>query len=210
MRPKGKNGRLKNQGSWTIDQSHHRVFDILQGKSAASLEAFLLRLKGREQVRVVCIDMSSTYHALIRRYFPNARVVADRFHVSCALSCIASWSSSVPLVRTSNTRGPISRPFAAAPTGSPIEGGINSTRSSGVTPPSGRFTRCSSPLPPPHPSGVTPSSGRFTPKCTNSSICSAASTAPGISAGTLPVNSWPSLASSPRVASLRWPLSHHP
>ena len=63
------------------DLKNHSVFDIVQGKSCASLEAFLLQLKGREQVRVVCIDMSSTYRALIRRYFPNARIVADRFHV---------------------------------------------------------------------------------------------------------------------------------
>ncbi len=63
------------------DLKNHSVFDVVQGKSCASLEAFLLRLKGREQVRVVCIDMSSTYRSLIRRYFPNARIVADRFHV---------------------------------------------------------------------------------------------------------------------------------
>lgn len=63
------------------DLRNHSVFDIVQGKSAASLEAFLLRLQGREHVRVVCIDLSSSYRALIRRYFPRARIVADRFHV---------------------------------------------------------------------------------------------------------------------------------
>jgi transposase len=26
-------------------------------------------------------DLSSTYRALIKRYFPNAKIVADRFHV---------------------------------------------------------------------------------------------------------------------------------
>ncbi len=63
------------------DLRNHRVFDVVQGKSCASLEAFLLRLQGRDKVRLVCIDMSSTYRALIRRHFPNARIVADRFHV---------------------------------------------------------------------------------------------------------------------------------
>ncbi|MFA6172386.1 MAG: transposase [Kiritimatiellales bacterium] len=38
-------------------------------------------MKGRERVRVVCIDLSSGYRHLIRRYFPNAKIVSDRFHV---------------------------------------------------------------------------------------------------------------------------------
>jgi transposase len=38
-------------------------------------------LKGRDRVKVVCIDLSSTYRALIKKYFPNAKIVADRFHV---------------------------------------------------------------------------------------------------------------------------------
>ena len=32
-------------------------------------------------MRIVCIDLSSPYRSLIRRYFPKARIVADRFHV---------------------------------------------------------------------------------------------------------------------------------
>lgn len=27
------------------------------------------------------MDLSSTYRKLVRRYFPNAKIVADRFHV---------------------------------------------------------------------------------------------------------------------------------
>ncbi len=30
---------------------------------------------------MVCIDLSPAYRALIKRYFPNAKIVADRFHV---------------------------------------------------------------------------------------------------------------------------------
>jgi transposase len=63
------------------DLSRRRIFDIAQGKSAADLEAYLCSLRGRKRVRVVCIDLSSSYRALIRRYFPRARIVADRFHV---------------------------------------------------------------------------------------------------------------------------------
>jgi transposase len=63
------------------DLKNHKVFDIVKGRSEADMLAFLGSLKGRERVRVVCIDLSSPYRSMIRRWFPNARIVADRFHV---------------------------------------------------------------------------------------------------------------------------------
>ena len=30
---------------------------------------------------MVCIDLAHNYRALIRKHFPNALIVADRFHV---------------------------------------------------------------------------------------------------------------------------------
>jgi transposase len=63
------------------DLKNHRVFDVMEGRSEKDLEAFLSRLKGREQVQLVCIDLSSPYRHLIRKWFPRARIVADRFHV---------------------------------------------------------------------------------------------------------------------------------
>jgi len=63
------------------DLKNRRVFDIVPGRSEADLRDFLCRLQGREKVRVVCIDLSSPYRRMIARYFPNARIVADRFHV---------------------------------------------------------------------------------------------------------------------------------
>src|SRR5262249_39830547 len=44
-------------------------------------EAYFQALEGKSLVRVVCIDLASVYRALIRKYFPNALIVADRFHV---------------------------------------------------------------------------------------------------------------------------------
>jgi transposase len=63
------------------DLKNHRVFDIVPGRSEADLRPYLARLQGREKVRVVCIDLSSPYRRLIARSFPNAIIVADRFHV---------------------------------------------------------------------------------------------------------------------------------
>lgn len=63
------------------DLAKHRVFDVAPGKSIQDLLPFLCRLKGRHRVKVVCIDLSSSYRNLVRRFFPNAQIVADRFHV---------------------------------------------------------------------------------------------------------------------------------
>lgn len=62
------------------DLKQHRVFDISPGRSEAELASYLQTLRGREKVRVVCIDLSNTYRAMIKRWFPNAAIVADRFH----------------------------------------------------------------------------------------------------------------------------------
>jgi transposase len=62
------------------DLKRHRVFDISPGRSEAELADFLQTLRGREKVKVVCIDLSNTYRSMIRRWFPNAAIVADRFH----------------------------------------------------------------------------------------------------------------------------------
>ena len=63
------------------DLGNHRIFDIVPGKSAADLEGFLSKLKGREKVKMVCIDLCSAFRSLVKRFFPNAILVADRFHV---------------------------------------------------------------------------------------------------------------------------------
>jgi transposase len=64
-----------------VDLKSHRVFDVVLGRDEASLGAYLSRLPGREQVKVVVMDLSETYRRLVRKYFPNAMIVADRFHV---------------------------------------------------------------------------------------------------------------------------------
>ncbi len=73
--------RKKGFATTFCDLEHHRVYDVTLGRSEAALEPYLQRLKGREQVRVVCMDLSDTYRSIIQKYFPNALIVADRFHV---------------------------------------------------------------------------------------------------------------------------------
>jgi transposase len=62
------------------DLKNRRVFDLSPGRSEAELAPYLGSLHGRERVRVVCIDLSNSYRAIVRRWFPRAKIVADRFH----------------------------------------------------------------------------------------------------------------------------------
>jgi transposase len=63
------------------DLEHHKVYDVVLGRSEAALEGYFKRLRGKDQVRVVCMDLSGTYRAVVRKHFPRAVIVADRFHV---------------------------------------------------------------------------------------------------------------------------------
>lgn len=60
---------------------NHTIFDIVKGRSEADLRDYLTSLQGKERVKVVCMDLSSTYRSIIKKHFPNAKIVADRFHV---------------------------------------------------------------------------------------------------------------------------------
>jgi transposase len=51
------------------------------GRSELSLEAYFHRLEGKAEVKMVCMDLATNYRSLVRLHFPNARIVADRFHV---------------------------------------------------------------------------------------------------------------------------------
>ena len=63
------------------DLAKHKVYDVVLGRSEASLASYLAKLRGKENVRVVCMDLSAAYRALVVRHFPNALIVTDRFHV---------------------------------------------------------------------------------------------------------------------------------
>jgi len=73
----------KKQGYATtlVDLRNHKVFDVVLGRSEADLGPYLAKLPGREKVLVVVMDLSETYRRLVKKYFPNAMIVADRFHV---------------------------------------------------------------------------------------------------------------------------------
>lgn len=73
--------RRKGYATTFVDLRHRKVFDVALGRSEPSLRRYLRALPGRERVRVVVMDLSETYRRIARRYFPEATIVADRFHV---------------------------------------------------------------------------------------------------------------------------------
>ena len=91
--------RRKGFATTLCDLKNHSIYDVVLGRSEASLEAYLKRLEGKDQVRVICMDLSSTYRALARKYFPKARIVADRFHVIRLINhhFLACWRDIDPV-----------------------------------------------------------------------------------------------------------------
>ncbi len=73
--------RKKGYATTLVDLKNHKVFDVVLGRSEPSLKGYLSRLQGRDQVKVVVMDLSETYRNIVRKFFPNAQIVADRFHV---------------------------------------------------------------------------------------------------------------------------------
>ena len=73
--------RRRGYATSFVDLRKHKVFDVALGRSEASLRRYLSSLPGRDHVQVVVMDLSETYRSIARRYFPNAKIVADRFHV---------------------------------------------------------------------------------------------------------------------------------
>lgn len=64
-----------------VNLSTHKVFDVVLGRSEQQLVPYLNKLKNKDKVRVVVMDLSSNYRHIIKKYFPNAMIVSDRFHV---------------------------------------------------------------------------------------------------------------------------------
>ena len=91
--------RRKGYATTLCDLKRHKVYDVVLGRSELSLEAYFQRLEGKAAVRVVCMDLASNYRALVRQHFPQARIVADRFHVLRLINhhFLACWRDLDPV-----------------------------------------------------------------------------------------------------------------
>jgi transposase len=67
----------RNQGFATTlcDLRKHKIYDVVLGRSEASLEPYFQRLEGKAEVRVVCMDLAAHYRASVHKHFPQAVIV---------------------------------------------------------------------------------------------------------------------------------------
>ena len=100
--------RRQGYATTFCDLRGHKVFDVVLGRSEAGLEDYLSKLPGKDRVRVVCMDLASGYRSLVRKHFPNAKIVADRFHVIRLINhhFLACWREIDPV--GSKSRGLLS------------------------------------------------------------------------------------------------------
>lgn len=68
------------------DLNKRKLFEVAGSKAKKKLIEDLKLIPGRDRVRVVCIDLAPGYRSLVKEFFPNARIVADKFHVLKLLS----------------------------------------------------------------------------------------------------------------------------
>lgn len=100
--------RKKGFATTLCDLKNHSIYDVFLGRSELALEPYLLGLEGKSQVRVVCMDLSSGYRSVVRKHFPQAQIVADRFHVIRLVNqqFLAGWREIDPVA--SKNRGLLS------------------------------------------------------------------------------------------------------
>lgn len=63
------------------DHNNRRLREVAFGKTKDELKYQVQDVDGRENVRHVTLDMSDTYRSFVREFFPNAAMIADKFHV---------------------------------------------------------------------------------------------------------------------------------
>lgn len=83
---KNKKTRRTQFVSVLVNHDKRKVFDVVLGKTQAELEAALKDIPGRENVEYVSMDMCDPYRNFIQAFFPQAKIVADKFHVLRLLS----------------------------------------------------------------------------------------------------------------------------
>lgn len=69
-----------------VNQSKRHLIELVPGKSLPALSEHLAYIPGRENVRYVTMDMCESFRNFSALFFPQAKRVADKFHVLRMLS----------------------------------------------------------------------------------------------------------------------------
>ena len=92
----------KEFASIIVDYNNNRVREACLGRSLDELESSrFMDIEGRENVKNVVMDMSSTYKKFVKNNFPNAIITSDKFHV------IKLFNHAVNKIRIETMKHPI-------------------------------------------------------------------------------------------------------
>lgn len=64
-----------------VDHNNKRVKEIVPCRTIPELKATLAHIPGRKNVKNITMDLSTTYRSFAKDFFPNASIIADKFHV---------------------------------------------------------------------------------------------------------------------------------
>lgn len=61
----------------------HRVLDVMRNRGDGELAAYFEQysVEARRGVQTITIDLFTPYRKMIKALFPNAKIIANRFHV---------------------------------------------------------------------------------------------------------------------------------
>lgn len=79
-------GPFRQFATVVVDYKGRRLREVVEGKTAAALEVALKDIPGRDNVLYVVLDLCDPFKNFARGFFPNAQLVADKFHVLRLLS----------------------------------------------------------------------------------------------------------------------------
>jgi len=64
-----------------VDNNRKCLRELVNGRSHDAIKNALDHIPGRENVSHAVIDMNNSYKNFIKDYFPNAKIIVDKFHV---------------------------------------------------------------------------------------------------------------------------------
>ncbi|MFO7928557.1 MAG: transposase [Candidatus Humimicrobiaceae bacterium] len=93
--------RKRGYATTICNLGRNKVYDVVLGRRESALDAYFSRLGIKEEVQVIVMDLSKPYKNIVRKYFPNAKIVTDRFHVIRLINYhfLKVWSDIDPIGR---------------------------------------------------------------------------------------------------------------
>lgn len=73
--------RFREFVSMIVDFKNHRLMEVVEGRQTGQLSEALKDIPGRDNVLLVAMDLCEPFRSFARDFFPNAKLVADKFHV---------------------------------------------------------------------------------------------------------------------------------